>query len=239
MKTKNLRCSSLATLSAAFFLGWAPCFFSGCEGRDASLQNELSELREKVRLAGEERDQAIKERGERENKLASVKFLSSESLRENFEKSKHRLGQDLASAFPGYRPSSIKAGRLIYIFEEAEPYRLAVEVVMQPVSVSALTPGVPPLVFETRADPEGHWRMPALTTLRELQASASAQAASQSRASQREPAPAPPQPSWNIRAFEWPNAPASAPSSQAPSVSAPPSDNGRRANESYEIRFND
>jgi len=227
---RALRAASLSALTV--------CLAAGCEGRDVSLQKELAELREKARLAEEELSQTTREKNAAEENLSRVQLRSSEALRSSFEQSRRRLEQDLNASFPGYRPEAITTGRLAYVYENGEPYRLLLEIKMQPTTSSALTPEVPPLVFEAKATPDGIWKTPTQAALREMLAATSAQAASQSRAPSRsQDSPALPKPSSpGARAI---NGPSSAPAQQPPIPTGVPSGNTPRASESYEIRFND
>lgn len=208
---------------------------AGCEGREVSLQKELAELREKARLAQEELSQSVREKAATEEKLSRVQLQTTETLRANFEQSRRRLEQDLISSFPGYRPAEINTGRLAYVYDNSEPYRLLLEVKLRPASSSALTPDVPPLVFEAKAGADGIWQTPTQAALRGMLAASSAQAASESRTPTRPPESSKP-PASNARTINWPS---SAPTQQPAIPTGASSGNTPRASESYEIRFND
>jgi hypothetical protein len=252
MKTKNsprrvlrLACMVLAMLSA--------CLLASCEGRDVSLQNELAELRERVRRAEQERDSAIQEKSRQPEHVAGVEIQPVSSLQTKFEEAAKRFEQDVIATFPGYRPASIRRGKFAYVFDEQDPYRILLELSLRPNSTSALTPEVPPISFEARGTVDGEWRMPGQAALREMQAAASARAASQShagrRAAQEPPSPQPPATAQSPkgsgpRVVNWGDEESSAPQQpsrpqDSPAQPASPNANSPRASESYEIRFND
>jgi hypothetical protein len=234
METKNSS-GFRSALAAASLSGLTFCLVAGCESGEVSLQKELAELREKARQAEEELSRSIRDKSAAEEKLSRVQLQSTETLRANFDQSRRRLEQDLISSFPGYRPAAINTGRLAYVYDNAEPYRLLLEVKLRPASSSALTPEVPPLVFEARAAADGIWQTPTQAALREMLAANSAQAASDSRTPPRTPDSSKPT-APGARTINWPS---SSPA-QPPSIpTGAPSGNTPRASESYEIRFND
>jgi hypothetical protein len=252
MKTKNSprRRLRLAWMGLALLTA---CLLASCEGGDVSLQGELAELRERVRRAEQERDQAMREKSLEAGHLAGVEIQPISTLQKKFEEAAKRFEQDVIATFPGYRPASIKYGKFAYVFEEQDPYRIPVELSLRPNSASALTPEVPPIVFQARGTADGEWKMPGQAALREMQAAASARAASQSHAERRSKEPASPSqppataqsskgPSARIVSWGDENSAAPQPSSRpqsSPAATATPSANTPRANESYEIRFND
>jgi len=245
MQTKNARLHPWKWL---VLCSLAAGIFAGCEGKDASLQAEMAELREKARLAVEESEQA-------KARLAKVQLLSPETLKSSLEQSLQKLGPQLVSAFPGYRPDTVKAGRLYYVFgEEEAPYRAQIQFQLKPANTSALTPDIPPVEIEFQALRSGEWQVPAPAVLRELQASATARAASRTSSAVSRPttdqrperstqAPASGDP--NTRVISWGDAPsAPAPQAQNPQKSgnnAAPSvpANLPSAEQTFEIRFND
>ena len=250
MKTKNsprrrlpLAWMGLAVLTA--------CLLASCEGGDVSLQGELAELRERVRRAEQERDQAMREKSRDAGHLAGVEIQPVSTLQKKFEEAAKRFEQDVIATFPGYRPASIKRGKFAYVFDEQDPYRISVELKPGPTSASALTPEVPPIVFQARGTADGEWKLPGQAALREMQAAASARAASQSHAERRAqesaspsqpPATAQKGPSAQI--VSWGDEDSAAPQQSSrpqnsPAGPATPSASTPRANESYEIRFND
>ena len=252
MKTKNSprRRLWLARMGLALLCA---CLLASCEGGDVSLQNELAELRERVRRAELERDQAMQEKSPEVKHLAGVEIQPISTLQKKFEEASKRFEQDVIATFPGYRPASVKRGKFVYVFDEQDPYRISVELGLRPNSASALTPEVPPIVFEARGTADGEWKMPGQAALREMQAAASARAASQSHAGRRGQEPASPsQPSATAqpskgpgaRIVTWGDKNSSAPQQSSrpqdsPAATATPSANTPRANQSYEIRFND
>ena len=252
MKTKNSprRRLRLAGMGLALFTA---CLLASCEGRDVSLQSELSELRERVRRAEQERDQAMREKSRESGPLAGVEIQPVSILQKKFEEAVKRFEQDVIATFPGYRPASIKRGKFEYVFDEQDPYRIPVELSLRPNSASALTPEVPPIAFEARGTADGEWKMPGQAALREMQAAASARAASQSHAERRaQESASPSQPPTtaqspkgpSARIVSWGNEDSAAPQQSSrpldsPAPRATPSANTPRANESYEIRFND
>jgi hypothetical protein len=251
MKTKNsprgvLRPARMvpALLSA--------CLLASCEGRDVSLQNELAELRERVRRAEQERDLAIQEKSRQPEHAAGVEILPVSTLQTKFEEAARRFEQDVIATFPGYRPASIKRGKFVYVFDEQDPYRILLELSLRPNSTSALTPEVPPVSFDARGTVDGEWKMPGQAALREMQAAASARAASQSHTGRRAQETASPQPPGTAqsskgsvpRVVNWGDEDSPAPQQpsrpqDSPAQPASPNANSPRANESYEIRFND
>ncbi|MEI8311985.1 MAG: hypothetical protein WCH98_14645, partial [Verrucomicrobiota bacterium] len=148
------------------------CFLGGCENRDVSLQSELAGLREKIRKAEQERDQAERDRVTAEQALARGSLLPAPTLKEGLDRALKSLEQTAAATFPGYRPAPVKAGRIFYLFESDAPYRSSVELSLVPISGSALTPELPKLVVEARAGLDGEWQMPGQAALREFQAAA-------------------------------------------------------------------
>ncbi|HEY5704955.1 MAG TPA: hypothetical protein VIS96_05210 [Terrimicrobiaceae bacterium] len=250
MKTKNSsrRRHGFARMGPALLCA---CLLTSCEGGDVSLQSELAELRERVRRAEQERDDAKREQSRETERPSDVELQPVSTLQKNFEEAAKRLEQDVIATFPGYRPASIKRGKFAYFFDEQDPYRASVELSLRPNSASALTPQVPPIVFEARGTPDGEWKMPGQAALREMQAAASARAASQSQAGQRaqEPAsssqtPAHSSKGSDSRTVSWGDEQSSAPQKSSrdkdsPVAPATPSANTPRATESYEIRFND
>jgi hypothetical protein len=252
MKTKNSlrRGVRFARMGLAVL---STCALASCERGDVSLQNELAELREKVRRAEQERDSAVQEKSRQLEQPAGVEIQPISTLQTKFEEAAKRFEQDVIATFPGYRPTSIKRGKFAYVFDEQDPYRLLLELSLRPNSTSALTPEVPPIVFEARGTVDGEWKMPGQAALREMQAAASARAASQSHAGRRSQEPAlPSQPSATAqsskgsgaRVVSWGDDDSSAPQQSsrpqdAPAPSGTPSANTPRASESYEIRFKD
>jgi len=252
MKTKNSprRRLRLAWMGLALLTA---CLLASCEGGDVSLQGELAELRERVRRAEQERDQAMREKSREAGHLAGVEIQPVSTLQKKFEEAAKRFEQDVIATFPGYRPASIKRGKFAYVFDEQDPYRIPVELSLRPNSASAMTPEVPPIVFEARGTADGEWKMPGQAALREMQATASARAASQSHAGRRAQGPASPsqppataQPSKGsgARIVSWGEEDSAAPQQSSrpqdsPAAPAAPRANTPRANESYEIRFND
>ena len=241
MQPKN---SGIIPCGRLVILALTGCMIVGCESRDASLQAEMAELKEKARIAVEESEQA-------KARLAKVQLLSAESLKSSLEPSLQKLGPQLVAAFPGYRPDTVKAGRLFYVFnEEQAPYRAVVQFQLKPVSVSALTPEIPPVEIEFQALRSGEWQTPPATVLRELQAAASARAANRSSAPAQRPAsdqrpekPVPADP--NTRVISWGDG--SAPSQGRPVNNTSPQEatapsvpsNLPSAEQTFEIRFND
>jgi hypothetical protein len=252
MKTKNSHRRGLR-FARMGLAALSTCALASCEGGDASLQNELAELREKVRRAEQERDSAVQEKSRQAEQPAGVEIQPISTLQTKFEEAAKRFEQDVIATFPGYRPASIKRGKFAYVFDEQDPYRLLLELSLRPNSTSALTPEVPPIVFEARGTVDGEWKMPGQAALREMQAAASARAASQSHAGRRSQEPAlPSQPSATAqsskgsgaRVVSWGDDDSSAPQQSsrpqdAPAPSGTPSANTPRATESYEIRFKD
>jgi hypothetical protein len=252
MKTKNSprRRLRLAWMGLALL---AACLLASCEGGDVSLQGELAQLRERVRRAEQERDQAMREKSREAGHLAGVEIQPVSTLQKKFEEAAKRFEQDVIATFPGYRPASIKHGKFAYVFDEQDPYRIPVELSLRPNSASALTPEVPPIVFQARGTADGEWKMPGQAALREMQAAASARAASQSHAAGRAqesaspsqpPATAQSSKGPSARIVSWGDADSAAPQQSprpqsSPAATATPSANTPRANESYEIRFND
>lgn len=180
--------------------------FTGCEGRDQALQQELAELRERTRVASEEADAA-------KARLAGSEFKSLESLKASLEAASKKLGTDLAAAFPGYRTESVTASEIVFVLGEKEaPYRTTLEFRLKPSSPSALTPEMPPVITKVGADPAGVWKMPGQPQLREMQAAASAKATAQAQR-QADPRPAshPPSPPTQPTA-QTPQAPPQPPS---------------------------
>jgi hypothetical protein len=246
MKTKNSLCRFLRPASMGIGL-LAACLLASCEGRDVSLQNELAELRERVRRAERERDQAIQRKSREAERLAGVEIQPVSTLQKKFEEAAKRFEQDVIATFPGYRPASIKRGKFFYVFDEQDPYRTPVELSLRPNSASALTPEVPSVFFEARGTADGEWKMPGQAALREMQAAASARAASQSHAGRRaQETPSPSQQSKGAgaRIVSWADENPSAPQQStrpqdSPAAPSTPSANTPRASESYEIRFDD
>jgi len=252
MKTKNSprRRLRLAWMGLALLTA---CLLASCERGDVSLQGELAELRERVRRAEQERDQAMREKSREAGHLAGVEIQPVSTLQKKFEEAAKRFEQDVIATFPGYRPASIKSGKFAYVFDEQDPYRIPVELSLRPNSASALTPEVPPIVFQARGTAGGEWKMPGQAALREMQAAASARAASQSHAERRaqesaspSQPPATAQSSKGPRAqiVSWGDEDSAAPQQSSrpqdsPAATATPSASTPRANESYEIRFND
>lgn len=234
-------------------------FLSGCESRDVSLQAELAGLREKIRKSEQERDLAVRDRSDAEKELARGSLLPVATLRDALGDALKPLEQSAASAFPGYRPAPPKAGRIFYLYEAAAPYRAPVELALHPISISALTPELPKIVFEARAGADGAWQMPSASMLRELQAEALARSTSvpfqqqapvppgRPQASAQPPAqPQGPPTSGGARVIEWGDSRGAGSARQpeqptAPSAPRAPQQSGNtpRAAESYEIRFND
>jgi hypothetical protein len=227
-------------------------FLSGCDRQDVSLQAELASLREKIRLSEADRDLAVKDKAAAEQEAARSSLLAVAALKESLGKAMKSFEQNAAAAFPGYRPSPGKAGRIFYVYEAAEPYRASLELVLVPISDSALTPELPKVLVEARAGVDGVWQMPSQAALRELQAAAVARNTGDRRP-QQEPAPpksrtqqpsAQPaqQPGGSARVIDWGDSQGSGetrkpePPAQR---SSQPSGNTPRAAESYEIRFND
>ena len=251
MKTKNSPCRVLR-LAWTVFAMLSACLLASCEGRDVSLQNELAELRERVRRAEQERDSAIQEKSRQPDHAAGVEIQPVSTLQTKFEEAAKRFEQDVIATFPGYRPASIRRGKFAYVFDEQDPYRILLELSLRPNSTSALTPEVPPITFEARGTVDGEWRMPGQAALREMQAAASARAASQSHAGRRAQEPASPQAPATAqsskgsgpRVVNWGNEDSSAPlqpsrPQDSPAQPASPNANSPRASESYEIRLND
>jgi hypothetical protein len=246
MKTKNSprRRLGLALMELALLCA---CLLTSCEGGDVSLQSELAELRERVRRAELERDEAVREKSQEVKHPVGLEIQPVSTLQKKFEDATKRFEQDVIATFPGYRPASIKRGKFLYVFDEQDPYRIPVELSLRPNSVSALTPEVPPVVFEARGTVDGEWKMPGQAALREMQAAASARAASQSHAGRRAPEPAPPLQApkgSSARIINWADDDSSAPRQSSrpqdsPAAAATPSANTPRATESYEIRFNE
>ena len=251
MKTKNSprRVLRLAWMGLAML---SACLLASCEGRDVSLQNELAELRERVRRAEQERDSAMQEKSRQPERAAGVEIQPVSTLQTKFEEAAKRFEQDVIATFPGYRPASIRRGKFAYVFDEQDPYRILLELSLRPNSTSALTPEVPPITFEARGTVDGDWKMPGQAALREMQAAASARAASQSHTGRRAQEPAAPPPPGAAqsskgsgpRVVNWGDEESSAPQQPArpqdsPSRPASPNTKSPRANESYEIRFND
>jgi hypothetical protein len=246
MKIKNSphRCLRLVRAGLALIAG---CFLASCEGRDSGLQSELAELREKVRRAEQERDQALRDKDNEMKRLAGAEIQPLSALEKKFEEAARRFEQDAIATFPGYRPASIKRGKFAYLLDEHDPYRTPVELSLRPNSPSALTPDVPPVVFEARASTNGEWKMPGQAALREMQAAASARAASQSHAGRRaseSPSASQPAKGANSRTISWEDGDSSASQrpqapQDSPTAPAPPGSGAPRASESYEIRFND
>jgi hypothetical protein len=252
MKTKNSprRRLRLAWMKLALLTA---CLLASCEGRDVSLQSELSELRERVRRAEQERDQAMREKSRESGRLAGVEIQPVSILQKKFEEAVKRFEQDVIATFPGYRPASIKRGKFAYVFDEQDPYRIPVELSLRPNSASALTPEVPPIAFHARGTADGEWKMPGQAALREMQAAASARAASQSQTERRAqesaspsqpPATAQSSKGPSARIVSWGDEDSAAPQQSSrpqdsPAPHATPSANTPRADESYEIRFND
>ena len=246
MQTKNSsrRCLGRAQLGLALVLA---CLLASCEGGDVSLQNELAELREKVRRAELERDEAVREKSREVKSPPGLQIEPLSTLEQKFAEATKRFEGDVIATFPGYRPASVKRGKFLYVFDEPEPYRISVELSLRPNSVSALTPEVPPVVFEARGTADGEWKMPGQAALREMQAASSARAASQSQAGRRAPEPASPLQSpkgSSARTISWGDQDSSAPRQSSrpqdsPAAAATPNPNTPRATESYEIRFND
>jgi hypothetical protein len=250
MKTKNSprRRLRLAWMGLALLTA---CLLASCEGGDVSLQGELAELRERVRRAEQERDQAMREKSREAGHLAGVEIQPVSTLQKKFEEAAKRFEQDVIATFPGYRPASIKRGKFAYVFDEQDPYRIPVELSLRPNSASALTPEVPPIVFQARGTADGEWKMPGQAALREMQAAASARAASQSHAERRAQESASPSPATaqsskgpSAQIVSWGDEDSAAPQQSSrpqdsPAAPAPPSASTPRANESYEIRFND
>ena len=211
------------------------------------MQSELAELRERVRRAELERDEAVREKSQEVKHPAGLEIQPVSTLQKKFEEATKRFEQDVIATFPGYRPASVKRGKFLYVFDEQDPYRIPVELSLRPNSVSALTPEVPPVVFEARGTVDGEWKMPGQAALREMQAAASARAASQSHAGRRAPEPASPLQApkgSSARIISWADEDSSAPRQSSrpqdsPAAAATPSANTPRATESYEIRFND
>jgi hypothetical protein len=225
----------------------AACLLASCEGRDASLQSELAQLREKVRRAEEERDQALRDKSNAPKPPSGAELQPLSALEGKFDEAAKRFEQDVVATFPGYRPASIRRGKFAYLLDEGDPYRTPVELSLRPNSASALTPDVPPVVFEARATKNGEWKMPGQAALREMQAAASARAASESQAGHPAPeSPSASQPSKGAssRSISWGDGASSAsqrpqPPQDPPAARATPGTAAPRASESYEIRFND
>ena len=251
MKTKNSprRVLRLAWMGLAML---SACLLASCEGRDVSLQNELAELRERVRRAEQERDSAMQEKSRQPERAAGVEIQPVSTLQTKFEEAAKRFEQDVIATFPGYRPASIRRGTFAYVFDEQDPYRILLELSLRPNSTSALTPEVPPITFEAQGTVDGDWKMPGQAALREMQAAASARAASQSHTGRRAQEPAAPPPPGAAqsstgsgpRVVNWGDEESSAPQQPArpqdsPNRPASPNTKSPRANESYEIRFND
>jgi hypothetical protein len=250
MKTKNSPCC-LLRLSRMTLAVLLPGLLTSCEGGDVSLQKELAELRERIRRAEQERDQAIRQKGEEADHRLGLEIRPVSVLQAKFEEAAKRLEQDAVASFPGYRPAGLRRGRFLYVFDEEEPYRIALELSLRPNATSALTPEIPPIEFEARATADGEWKMPGPPTLREMQAAASARAASQSslgRRAQEQPSPFQPPGEGQAskgsaaRIINWdergvpPPSPGAAESRGEP---APPGSKTPRASESYEIHFRD
>jgi hypothetical protein len=221
---------------------------SGCDNRDVSMQAELAGLREKIRKAEAERDLSAKDKTDANQDPSRGGLLPADTLKENLAKAMKALEQNAIAAFPGYRPAPGKIGRLFYVYDAADPYRATVELNLQPISGSALTPELPKVLVEARAGGDGVWQMPGQSTLRELQAAAVARNSGDRRPA--EPAakirsqPPGPQSSGSARVIDWGDPRNSAeprqPAAEQPAArSQQPSGNTPRATESYEIRFND
>ncbi|MFZ0710953.1 MAG: hypothetical protein WAM53_13010, partial [Terrimicrobiaceae bacterium] len=138
MKTKNSpgRVLRLAWMGLAML---SACLLASCEGRDVSLQNELAELRERVRRAEQERDSAMQEKSRQPERAAGVEIQPVSTLQTKFEEAAKRFEQDVIATFPGYRPASIRRGKFAYVFDERDPYRILLELSLRPNSTSALT----------------------------------------------------------------------------------------------------
>ncbi len=223
---------------------------SGCDRQDVSLQAELASLREKIRLAEADRDLAAKDQAAAKQEASRASLLPVADLKESLGKAMKSFEQNAIAAFPGYRPSPGKAGRIFYVYEAAEPYRASLELILVPISDSALTPELPKVLVEARAGVDGLWQMPSQAALREFQAAAVARSAGDRRPLQepaapksRNPAPQPaPQPGGSARVIDWGDSqgPAEARKPEPPAQrSSQPSGQAPRAAESYEIRFND
>jgi hypothetical protein len=215
------------------------------------MQAELAGLREKIRKAEAERDLSAKDKTDTAQDPSRGSLLPADTLKENLNKAMKTLEQNAIAAFPGYRPAPGKIGRLFYVYDAADPYRATVELNLQPISGSALTPELPKVLLEARAGIDGVWQMPGQSTLRELQAAAVARNSGDRRAP--EPSAAPkvrsqppgPQSSGSARVIDWGDSRSSAEQRRQPAAEQPaarsqqPSGNTPRATESYEIRFND
>ena len=226
MKTKNSprRVLRLAWMGLAML---SACLLASCEGRDVSLQNELAELRERVRRAEQERDSAMQEKSRQPERAAGVEIQPVSTLQTKFEEAAKRFEQDVIATFPGYRPASIRRGTFAYVFDERDPYRILLELSLRPNSTSALTPEVPPITFEAQGTVDGDWKMPGQAALREMQAAASARAASQSHTGRRAQEPAAP------RLLALPNHPRD----PAPELSTGAMRNLRRLNSLRDLRI--
>jgi hypothetical protein len=246
MKIKNSppRCLRLDWARLALL---AACLLASCEGRDASLQSELAQLREKVRRAEQERDQALRDKSNATKPPSGAELQPLSALEGKFDEAAKRFEQDVIATFPGYRPASIRRGKFAYLLDEEDPYRTPVELSLRPNSASALTPDVPPVVFEARATKNGEWKMPGQAALREMQAVASARAASESQAGRpalESPSASQPSKGANSRTISWGDGASSAsqrpqPPQDPPAARATPGTSAPRASESYEIRFKD
>ncbi len=216
----------------------------GCDGGDDSLQSEMAELRERVRIAESERDRAIREGDSSKSKAESTHVVGLDVLRGNMDAATKRIREELVATFIGYRVDSISSGQIAYVFEGDEPYRGTVEFALRPANASAQIAEVPPVVIELRAGPSGQWQIPTRAMLRENLVNASARAASRPRtAGPVETPPAQTSPPGNpagARVISWgdPAVPNPAPAAPNPGR-APSGPGGPRATETREIRFND